>query len=556
MNLESMYVFTGEEVIKDDFLQELNNNFSKNSSNLLNISESIKDSTIKTVNNKGKDANNNINVTELIPSYLTSDTDLNNIVVSGEYSYSVGDATITNSPTANSFFLTVLKNNNSIKQVVTEVVSDDPITFTRVKIGEIWSPWVEGGKVKTINNIKPDDSGNVDLAPMDYAVNYDIGMWKPSEEVFLGDVRYINGRENAGIVLECIKAGTTGTEQPIVNTDNVIANYNAVRIGSMRMIFNLAEKDEDELIALGVAYNRITYSELWNYVQSRPNLVISEEEWQAKYAETNGKFVPYYSSGNGTTTFRTPLLSAYIKGADSVEGVGSYLSAGLPQIELVNKTTINVQGGTVASKAGKVQINSNGAGMYPAFTGYQNTSDVGFNLQANSTVNAAEIVPSDEIYGNSTTVQPESMIGIWVIKAFGLVTNNGNTDISNILSGVSETERRVEALENHSTGATVVESYRNGTEWYRVWSDGWLEQGGTHQISVTTLSSITETINLLKPFSDTNYFVTSSPIMVYTSEPSADSPFRWIKPFTTYFKYEMRNVSAGPFSWYACGMGA
>lgn len=221
MNLESMYVFTGEEVIKDDFLQELNNNFSKNSSNLLNISESIKDSTIKTVNNKGKDANNNINVTELIPSYLTSDTDLNNIVVSGEYSYSVGDATITNSPTANSFFLTVLKNNNSIKQVVTEVVSDDPITFTRVKIGDSWSPWVEGGKVKTINSIKPDDSGNVDLATMDYAVNYDIGMWKPSEEVSLGDVRYINGRENAGVILECIQAGITGSTPPDVSGEGM-----------------------------------------------------------------------------------------------------------------------------------------------------------------------------------------------------------------------------------------------------------------------------------------------------------------------------------------------
>lgn len=266
-----------------------------------------------------------------------------------------------------------------------------------------------------------------------------MGMWEPNEEVALGDVRYLNGRENAGIVLECIKAGTTGTEQPIVNADNVVANYNAVRIGSMRMIFNLAEKDEDELIALGVAYSRITYSELWNYVQARPALLISEEEWQAKYAETNGKFVPYYSSGNGTTTFRTPLLSAYIKGADSIDNVGSYLEAGLPNIEGEIRDTntdagvqlfgdcpitdLDMSGALIASNSGIARYDISNTGS--ATTNYPDT----LNFDASK---------SNAIYGNSNTVQPESMVGIWVIKAFGIITDNNSTDLSAILNGISE----------------------------------------------------------------------------------------------------------------------
>lgn len=44
----------------------------------------------------------------------------------------------------------------------------------------------------------------------------------------------------------------------------------------------------------------------------------------------------------------------------------------------------------------------------------------------------------------------------------------------------------------------VVESYSNGTNWYRVWSDGWIEQGG---------ESTTNTVNLLKPYTTTNYSV-------------------------------------------------
>ena len=166
--------------------------------------------------------------------------------------------------------------------MVTEVVLDDPITYTRVLSGSSWSPWVEGGKVKTINSISPDDSGNVDLSSMDYAVRSEIGIWKPSEDVSVGDVRYLNGRENAGIVLECIQAGTTGSEQPIVS-DNIIANFTSNdRIGHMRLIFNLAEKDADEIIALGIAYNRTTYPELWEYVQSRPDLLLTETEWFQK----------------------------------------------------------------------------------------------------------------------------------------------------------------------------------------------------------------------------------------------------------------------------------
>lgn len=49
--------------------------------------------------------------------------------------------------------------------------------------------------------------------------------------------------------------------------------------------------------------------------------------------------------------------------------------------------------------------------------------------------------------------------------------------------------------------AHVIETYVNGTDWYRLWSDGWCEQGG-----VTTIMS--NTVTLLKEMADTNYTVT------------------------------------------------
>lgn len=55
--------------------------------------------------------------------------------------------------------------------------------------------------------------------------------------------------------------------------------------------------------------------------------------------------------------------------------------------------------------------------------------------------------------------------------------------------------------------AWVVENYVNGTSWYRIWSDGWCEQG---QCNHSAGGTGTVTVNLLKAYKDTNYTVTLS----------------------------------------------
>lgn len=49
---------------------------------------------------------------------------------------------------------------------------------------------------------------------------------------------------------------------------------------------------------------------------------------------------------------------------------------------------------------------------------------------------------------------------------------------------------------------TVVETSVNGASWYRVWSDGWIEQGG---IIASLSSSSLRTISFSRAFSNTNY---------------------------------------------------
>ena len=59
------------------------------------------------------------------------------------------------------------------------------------------------------------------------------------------------------------------------------------------------------------------------------------------------------------------------------------------------------------------------------------------------------------------------------------------------------------AFKNQEIKAFIKETYVSGTSWYRIWSDGWIEQGGSSQVN----DDQTITLTFLKSFSNTNYIV-------------------------------------------------
>lgn len=92
--------------------------------------------------------------------------------------------------------------------------------------------------------------------------------------------------------------------------------------------------------------------------------------------------------------------------------------------------------------------------------------------------------------------------------------------------------------------AIVVENYFDSTngDWYRIWSDGWIEQGGI----VTTGGK--QTINLLKPFSNTEYTVVSSSTIWATVGEYDD---RTNTSFTHHAAWGTAGISRA--NWMACG---
>lgn len=94
----------------------------------------------------------------------------------------------------------------------------------------------------------------------------------------------------------------------------------------------------------------------------------------------------------------------------------------------------------------------------------------------------------------------------------------------------------------------VVITYVNGTSWYRVWSNGWVEQGGRCNASGNI------TVTLLKPYANTNYQV----IFSYVGANNTTGNVRdnsIISQSTNRFVTSEVN-RAGYINWYACGQGA
>jgi hypothetical protein len=70
---------------------------------------------------------------------------------------------------------------------------------------------------------------------------------------------------------------------------------------------------QGSLPLLGGLYDRATYPDLWDWVQEQSGYCKTEQEWQTLSAAQNGN-VPFYSSGDGATTFRVPSLKCWVKG--------------------------------------------------------------------------------------------------------------------------------------------------------------------------------------------------------------------------------------------------
>ena len=169
----------------------------------------------------------------------------------------------------------------------------------------------------------------------------------------------------------------------------------------------------------------------------------------------------------------------------------------------------------------------------------------------------------------SNTVQPKSITVRVAIKAFdGQTPDSALIDITQYANELAtKANRQLSNLDTANLSVhVVVDSYHDAEgNWWRKWSDGWVEQGGKITTNDIGTDVMTGTANLLVPFTDNTYSVflqsysNSDSMILYGQSSGAINPSNILTP--TSFNYQIidrtnRGEVVRYFNWYACGMGA
>lgn len=246
---------------------------------------------------------------------------------------------------------------------------------------------------------------------------------------------------------------------------------------------------DGSLISGGGAYDAfITY--IAGLVSTYPDLFETEANWQTAVSTYGvcGKFV--YDSGNGTV--RLPKITGIIEGTTNTTALGDLVEAGLPNIT-----------GTIfpVRSTGNDNTGSGAFASGASHSGEMSTVNTGTSYSI-----SFDASRSSQIYGNSSTVQPQTI----KVLVYIVLANSTKTEIEvDIDEVMTDLNGKADIDLSNTTVPHITETGHSGTEWYRVWSDGWCEQGG-HVNKGSTLAhgqSWEETVTLTKAYTGTDYSI-------------------------------------------------
>ena len=215
---------------------------------------------------------------------------------------------------------------------------------------------------------------------------------------------------------------TAASSKAVKILNDSISNQTYLPVGYM-FDWPYSTPPENCIVADGSEYDRNLYASLWEYIKDK-TFCKTEEEW-TQIAQASNGYCPYYSVGNGTSTFRTPKFAPFKENTNTKSDAGSYTEAGLP----------NITGETILSNSKVAVSPRNATGAFfatnNAMRGYNTASAL--EQQSNLAIDASR---SSNKYGKSDTVQPESNKWITCIVAVGFVTNKSNIDISGLVDRI------------------------------------------------------------------------------------------------------------------------
>lgn len=317
----------------------------------------------------------------------------------------------------------------------------------------------------------------------------------------------------------------------IVTTNNFYQQY--------RIVFSdgLLSSGNGELGQLGFNVETVAYS--FNYKKAQNGHLIADIMYKPQidvFFSEKG-IADFYILDSVNNQFYLPRNKYFHQFTDDTNIVNNFNEQGLPDIEgtFYQYRYVDATGAFKLGESKGVDTIGGGGAIFSA----TNTS--------------FEASRSNPIYGNSDSVQPPSSSKLLYYKVGNTIVNESEIDAANLVNDVLAVQNSMENKANtdlsNCTKPYIKETYQNGSSWYRVYSDGWCEQGGFSD-------HVTAPVSLLKSYNNTdynvllgNYATTTFPskiVAVYCATKLQDS-------FNISYQAYAGGTGTTLGSWYACG---
>lgn len=368
--------------------------------------------------------------TTLEVTAIPNNADIHSLTTADNYSAASTVTGLTNAPCSVPFNLQVQRNSDdTMTQIVYGQADDDHGIYVSFYSGTSWSDW---------QTISYGEKGA-------YAKKSLENPYRQANTAYEVDDMVYSTVLEAGKILKCVTAGTTGGGDDVTAstavagtqiTDGTVVwevqlmagaeRVDGVKIGTISWQLSTTV-DSGDLPLLGGTFDKETYALLWNYVQTHPDMLVTETEWQ-QMAESQTSVLKYANTSD--SLFRVPKLLDYARGAVQ-ESVGEYEDDGLPNIEA---TATYATGVYYANGTHTPQV-SGAIKAVDETTAHINAQDGNdhrwFNIEFDASL-------SNPIYGNATEVRPKTMLGLYVVKAYSSTTEISDINIQTLLEKAGE----------------------------------------------------------------------------------------------------------------------
>lgn len=194
------------------------------------------------------------------------------------------------------------------------------------------------------------------------------------------------------------------------------------------------ELESGQLVLKGQLVSREIYGILWAWLQKHPSLLITEQEYTKYVNSSENLCCPYFSTGTTENNFRLPNYNGvFFKATNDTSKINEY--------ETDKQRNISGQFTSHQNDSLLTATNVNGAFSWST-SSISNLGEISDEYGKNYPIyfDASRSVGTEH---TGSEVKPKSLNQVWVVQAFGVITNASSLDISVL-------EQQIQQITNYS----------------------------------------------------------------------------------------------------------